>query len=203
MAADGGTQLATYLRAPRTPEQKMPTFPVSDTQAADISAYLRSLAPARGAGGGRGGIEAVVVGDPKAGETYFNSRGCTTCHSVTGDLKGIGSRQNVMSIQGRIVVPRGGGGYPRGFNSTPPANEPPITVTISQPNGTKVSGTLLWITDFNVTFVDASGVRRTVARDGDVPKVEITDPLKWHIDHMKTLTDKDLHDLTAYLVTLK
>ena len=66
-----------------------------------------------------------------------------------------------------------------------------------------MTGTLLWITDFNVTLVDAAGARRTVARNGDVPKVEITDPLQSHLDHMKKLTDKDMHDLTAYLVTLK
>ena len=61
----------------------------------------------------------------------------------------------------------------------------------------------MWITDFNVTLSDAAGVRRTVARNGDVPKVEVTDPLQWHLDHMRTLTDKNMHDLTAYLVTLK
>jgi cytochrome c oxidase cbb3-type subunit 3 len=61
----------------------------------------------------------------------------------------------------------------------------------------------LWVTDFYVTFTDSGGVRRTVARNGDVPKVVVTDPLQWHIDHMKRLTDKDMHDLTAYLVTLK
>jgi cytochrome c oxidase cbb3-type subunit 3 len=61
----------------------------------------------------------------------------------------------------------------------------------------------MWITDFNVTLVDASGIRRTIARDGDVPKVEVADPLAWHIQHLKQLTDKDMHDVTAYLVTLK
>ena len=65
------------------------------------------------------------------------------------------------------------------------------------------AGTLMWITDFSVTLRDASGTRRTFARDGDAPKVEVKDPLQWHLDHLRTLTDKDMHDLTAYLVTLK
>ena len=59
------------------------------------------------------------------------------------------------------------------------------------------------MTDFNVTLLDAQGVRRTFARDGDVPKVEITDPLQAHLDLMRTLTDEHMHDLTAYLVTVK
>jgi hypothetical protein len=149
-------------------------------------------------------ITAIVVGDSKAGEAYFNGSGrCATCHSPTGDLRGIGTRLPVAAIQGRIVLPRGNGGYPRGFNSPPDPNEAPRTVTITQPSGETIAGTLLWITDFNVTLTDGSGVRRTVARNGDVPKVEIKDPLQYHIDHMKKLTDKEMHDLTAYLVTLQ
>jgi cytochrome c oxidase cbb3-type subunit 3 len=66
-----------------------------------------------------------------------------------------------------------------------------------------VSGTLLWITDFNVTLLDAQGVRRTFARRGDEPNVEITDPVQAHLDRMRTLTDAQMHNLTAYLVTLK
>jgi cytochrome c oxidase cbb3-type subunit III len=100
-------------------------------------------------------------------------------------------------------MPRGSGGYPRGFNSPPDPNEKPKTVNITDQSGAKTTGRLLWITDFYVTLVDDAGVRRTIARSGDTPKVEITDPLQWHIEHLKKLTDKNMHDLTAYLVTLK
>ena len=40
-------------------------------------------------------------------------------------------------------------------------------------------------------------------RDGAVPKVEIHDPLKPHVDLLGKLTDPDIHNVTAYLVTLK
>ena len=66
-----------------------------------------------------------------------------------------------------------------------------------------MSGTLMYLTDFIVTLKDGAGVEHTVARTGDVPKVEVVDPLQYHVDHMRRLTDKDMHDLTAYLVTLK
>lgn len=202
VANDGGRALAAFLKVGR-PDQRMPAFMLADDVVADLSAYFRSLVPVAGRGAGRGGITALVVGDAKAGEAYFNRVGCTTCHSVTGDLKGIGSKYDVATIQGRAVMPRGSGGYPRGFASLPDPNEAPRTVTVTSPGGQTVSGTLVWITDFYVTLTDAAGVRRTVARNGDTPKVVVVDPVRWHIDHMKTLTDKDMHDVTAYLVTLK
>jgi cytochrome c oxidase cbb3-type subunit 3 len=66
-----------------------------------------------------------------------------------------------------------------------------------------MSGVLIYLTDFIVTLKDAAGIQHTFARNGDVPKVETVDPLQYHVDHMRRLTDKDMHDLTAYLVTLK
>lgn len=199
VANDDGRRLGAFLKVGR-PEARMPSFALSDAVVADMSAFFRTLpAPAPG----RGGMVAAVVGDAKAGEAYFAARGCATCHSITGDLKGIGTRYDAATIQGRAVMPRGRGGYPRSFLSPPDPAEAPRTVTITQPDGTKLSGALVWITDFYVAYTDASGIRRTVTRKGDVPRVEIVDPLQWHIQHMKTLNDKDMHDLTAYLVTLR
>ena len=206
IANDGGRQLREFLAVGR-PERRMPSFSMPDDDVADLSAYFRSLAPPAAAGSGAGGrgvpIPVTVVGDARAGEAYFTSAGCTTCHAAGGDLKGIGSRLPVASIQGRLVMPRGAGGYPRGFSAAPDPAEVSKTVVVTPPSGPVVRGTLLWITDFWVTLVDEQGVRRTIARNGDVPKVAVTDPLAWHIDHMKTLTDKNMHDLTAYLVTLR
>jgi cytochrome c oxidase cbb3-type subunit III len=199
---EGGKQLGDFLKIGR-PEQRMPPFALWPAEVNDLAAYLHSIATTVGRSGGRATINAVVVGDARAGERYFNTAGCAQCHSATGDLKGIGSRLPVATIQGRIVVPRGDGGYLRSFNSPPNPNQPQRTVTITQPSGERISGTLMWITDFYVTLTDSAGVRRTMARNGDVPKVEVIDPLQWHIDHMKTLTDTAMHDLTAYLVTLK
>jgi mono/diheme cytochrome c family protein len=197
--------LVAFLKVGR-PERRMPPFALADADVADLSAYLRSVAaPAgRGGGAGRGAINAVVVGDAAAGERYFNGAGkCATCHSPTGDLKGIGSRLSAAAIQGRIVYPRDNGNYPPSFNSPPNPNEAPRTVVVTLTSGEKLSGTLMWLSDFNVTLKDANGILRTIARRGDIPSVVVTDPLQYHLDHMRTLTDKNMHDLTAYLVTLK
>lgn len=197
----GGGQLGAFLKVGR-PERRMPAFTFTDADVVALSAFLRATLPPPF--GGRGQIQAVVVGDPKAGAAYFSGAGrCATCHAPDRDLKGIGSRLPVATIQGRILVPRGSGGYPPSFLSPPDPGEPQKTVTVTLPSGERISGTLLWITDFHVTFKDGGGVRRTIARRGDVPAVEVVDPLQYHIDHMKTLTDEAMHDLTAYLVSLK
>ena len=70
-------------------------------------------------------------------------------------------------------------------------------------DGSKYTGDVAAISDFIVTLTDKDGVRHTFTRDGDVPRVVVTDPLQAHIDLMPKLTDKTMHDLTAYLVTLK
>jgi cytochrome c oxidase cbb3-type subunit 3 len=204
IAADAA-QLAAFLKVGR-PERRMPPFALADAEVGDLGAFLRTVtAPAGRGGGGRGNtINAVVVGNAADGERYFNGAGkCATCHSPTGDLKGIGTRLTPAAIQGRIVYPRDNGNYPPSFNSPPNPNEKPRTVVVTTASGEKVSGTLMWLTDFTVTLKEANGLLRTFARSGDIPKVDVTDPLQYHLDHMRVLTDKNMHDLTAYLVSLK
>ena len=69
--------------------------------------------------------------------------------------------------------------------------------------GLAATGTLDFISEFAVTLIDGAGTRRTFKRDGDVPKVVVTDPLQVHFDMLRTFNDKDMQDLTAYLWTLK
>lgn len=145
----------------------------------------------------------ILVGDAKAGETYFGAR-CATCHSPTGDLKGIATRagqpkalQNLWVSGGRAIARGGGGTRPVG------APRAVTTATITLPSGEKTTGTLLRLDDFYVTVVQADGSQRTFRRTGDTPKVEITDPLEGHRALLGVLTDADMHNVTAYLVTLK
>ena len=138
---------------------------------------------------------AIVVGDAKAGEEYFNGAGkCNTCHSPTCDFKGIANKYDPAILQDRMVNPRAA------RCGTPPA---PPTVTVTLRSGQRVPGSLVSINDFFVTLIDGGGARRTFARDNDIPKVEIHDPVQAHLDMLLKYTDKNLHDLTAYLVTLK
>ncbi|MDQ6735186.1 MAG: cytochrome C, partial [Nitrospirota bacterium] len=132
--------------------------------------------------------------------SYFNAK-CASCHSVSGDLKGIGAKiPDPKTLQNTFLMP--GGGRP-GRGGPSPVKVPPATVTVSLPSGEKVDGRLGRIDDFIVSLTEADGTQRTFRRDGDIPKVEIHDPLQPHKDLLPTYTDKDIHNLTSYLVTVK
>lgn len=195
----GGKQLGAFIHVGR-PDKGMPAFSLSDDDVSKVAAFLHAQIAAAGNTFGRGGDPYVIlVGDAKAGEAYFNGAGgCMQCHSATGDLKGIGGRLDPRTLQNSMVLPRGRGGvFPQA------TKEVSIRVTVAPKSGASVSGKLVSISDFNVTLIDGSGTRRTFARDGDVPKVTLEDPLQGHIVLLSKLTDEDIHNLTAYLVTLK
>jgi mono/diheme cytochrome c family protein len=190
-----GAKLGPFLSAGHK-DRDVPPIHLTDTEIGEIAMYLRTVVNFANAGVGNVAPN-IIVGDASAGKAFFNGAGkCSTCHSVTGDLKGIGSKYSATMLQNRIVLPRGRG--PR-LRSDPP--EPERTVTITRPDGSTESGTLVTITDFLVTFRDASGALRSATRRGDVPKVVIHDPLAAHIQNMRRMTTKQMHDLTAYLVT--
>jgi mono/diheme cytochrome c family protein/small nuclear ribonucleoprotein (snRNP)-like protein len=179
---------------------EMPKLNLTKEQISDIAAYIHSF-PVGGYDVSRMTPPSILVGDAKAGEADFNSK-CASCHSASGDLKGIASRiPDPKTLQNTFLMPGGGGGFRRAGGT--PVHVPPTTVTVTLPSGQKVEGPLVRIDDFNVTLRDADGYDRTFRRDGDTPKVEIHDPLHAHRELLPTYTDKQIHDITAYLVTLK
>jgi cytochrome c oxidase cbb3-type subunit 3 len=176
--------------------QPMPPIKLSEDEVKAIAAYIHSIAAtARGQGAPPPGPPVtlnVLVGDANAGRSYFVSR-CSSCHSPAGDLNGIGSRiTNPAQLQNLWV---GGGG--RGG----PAN--PVTATVTLPSGQKFEGRVGRIDNFLIALVLEDGTQRSFRRDGDSPKVEVRDPREAHRKLLPTYTDKDIHDVTAYLVTLK
>src|SRR5262249_58118155 len=109
MDDEDGKQLGEFLKAGR-PEKGMPKFDMSQEQSTAIATFLHQrIAAAANRGGYK--ILNILVGDAKAGEAFFNGAGkCNTCHSPTGELKGIGCQYDPVTLQGRIVMPRGRGG---------------------------------------------------------------------------------------------
>jgi cytochrome c oxidase cbb3-type subunit 3 len=199
-----GILIAPVLREGR-PDQGMPRPNLSEPQIADIVAWLHVQTYAAGHRGTYAFLD-VVTGDPKKGEAYFNTTGaCKQCHSATGDLKGIASRYEPFALQSRWLQPRGGrgGGGGRGGRGGPASTRSVVTVTVTLPGGETFSGPLERIDDFNVSLRDSSGEFHSIARDGASPKVEVHDPLKAHLDLLSKYTDADIHNVTAYLVTLK
>lgn len=183
------------------PDKGMPKFNLSSAQIAEIAAFLHDRVRAAAM---RGTYEIlnIVVGDSKAGEVYFNGAGkCGGCHSVTGDLAHIGSKYDAVTVQQKIVMPREGRSSGRRAQAAPDTS--PITATVTLPSGETVSGRLEHIDDFSVSLIDAAEDHRSFSRDGDIPKVDLHDPLEGHTELLKKYTDSDIHNLTAYLLTLK
>ena len=103
------------------------------------------------------------------------------------------------NCRGVIAFPRGRGGYP-GFGQA--TADPPLNATAVLPDGRRVSGTVITLSDFRVTLRDAAGARYTVIRT-EAADVRVTDPLQAHADCLKTLMDKQMHDVSAYLAGVK
>jgi mono/diheme cytochrome c family protein len=200
---EAGRQLGAFLRAGR-PDQGMPKFDFTDTQVSDLASFLHAtiyLASNRRLYQ----ILDILTGDPKAGEAFFNGAGrCTSCHSATGDLKGVGAKYDPAMLQNRFVMPRGG----RGATPDPPRpaylDKNAVQLTVTLPSGESFSGALVRVTDFDITLYDPKTEQtRSWLRNGDVPKVVVTDPLQAHVDMWTKWTDADMHNMTAYLAGLK
>jgi cytochrome c oxidase cbb3-type subunit 3 len=188
-------------------ERGMPALPIPDDDVRAIAEYIHSVvATARGQGAppeSETPPPNALVGDAKAGEAYFAAN-CSKCHSPTGDLAGIGSRiDEAKNLQNYWVVGGGGGmGRGRGANAAPNPRRI-VTATVTMPTGEKVQGQVLRLDNFFITLLLDDGRQRTIRREGDVPKIDLKDPLEYHKTVPGILTDKDMHDVTAYLATLK
>jgi hypothetical protein len=176
----------------------------------DLATFLHSEITAV-ADRGKYKILDIVVGDPKAGQAFFNGAGkCSTCHSPEGDLRGVGAKyDDPATLQGRIVMPRGRpprrrGPRPPGSDVLPWLQSTAVKATVALPAGETVTGPLVRLTDFDVTIYDpATQQMRSWLRTGGTPAVTLTDPLQAHVDLLRKWTDTDIHNMTAFLATLK
>lgn len=198
-----GILIAPVIRNGR-PDLGMPKSNLPDPQIADIVAWLHVQTWAAGHRSTYA-FQDVLTGDARKGAAYFHTA-CAACHSAAGDLKGIGSRYDPFSLQARWLQPRGGrggGGGRGGRGAAPVSTRAAITVTVTPASGKPVTGVLDRVDDFSVSLRDSSGGYHSFLREGDVPKVEIRDPLRPHTDLLRKYTDANIHDVTAYLVSLK
>ncbi len=180
-----GDVLIPFIKGGR-PTLGMPSFSsLPPQQLSDIVAFLHSrLLETRGK---RLPETALLVGNAKAGEAYFNGAGrCNTCHSPTGDLAGIGAKEQPLALTTAFL--------------TPPAK--PLQVTLALPSGETISGKLDYMDEFTISMTDSSGMYHSWPR-GYVKSVNVIDPLAAHKQLLSMYTDNDIHNLLAYLVTLK
>ena len=174
----------------------MPPVPLPDEDVRAVAEYIHDVLSTATRQGGPPEGEAVeldiLVGDAAAGEAYFAAQ-CAACHSPAGDLQGIASRiAEPKELQNTWV--RGG---PR---SGP---RPPVDVTVTTSAGERVEGRLDRLDDFVVVLTTTDGRHRSFSRRGGGTRIELADPLARHRELLSVYSDADIHNVTAYLVTLK
>lgn len=200
-----GELLLPVIRGSRA-EKGMPPMNLPEDDVKAVAEFIHSVAASSRGQGAPPDRDTpppdIVVGDANAGQAYFAAR-CSSCHSPTGDLQGVATRVPDPKMLQNLWVAGGGGGRGgrggRGAASIPSR----VTVTVTLPSGEKLEGELMRFDDFIVTFKQADGSVRSVRREGDSPRVDIHDPFEAHRKLLAVYTDKDMHDVTAYLVTLK
>ncbi len=186
------------------PGKGMPNFSLSSSEIGAIAAFIHSIPVGEHALDAPATVN-PLVGDPKAGETYFTGVGkCTSCHSITGDLQHVGSKFKPRDLQSAMVA---GGLRDNGlasFFASPLYIPPGTTATVTLGSGVTHSGPLQHIDEFDVSIVDSkTGATMTFPRAGTSPKVAVHVPIQAHLDLLRVYTDSDIHNLTAYLATLK
>jgi len=189
-------------------DKGMPAFNLSDEDGKAVAEYIHSVLARVGPKARPPGVADisdadVLVGKADAGKKYFDAN-CAGCHSVTGDLKGISDKyKDPRVLQNTWVA--GGTVSGRDMGAAVGTTGQPSTVTVTLASGQKLEGKLVRKDDFVVTLVTPDGNRRSIALDGanGGAKVELRDPLDGHRRIAQTLDEKDMHDVTAYLATIK
>ena len=189
VAADvDGSKIGAVVRSGR-PEKGMPHFEVTAQQIAGLAAFIHTQRNAALAQkGGRKGVDVsnLQTGNADAGKQYFDGAGgCATCHSPTGDLAGIASRHKGLELEMWML-------YPGRAKSK-------VTVTLG--SSQMITGTLAYRDEFTIALVDATGEYRSW-RTSDV-QYKLDAPVDAHVDLLSKYTDDDIHNLMAYLQTLR
>ncbi|TAM81958.1 MAG: c-type cytochrome [Acidobacteria bacterium] len=174
------------------PGKGMPAFQLSSDQVMDIVAFLRfrldesDRRSAAQAGAGYS-LAKLLVGNAEAGKKFFDGAGkCSSCHSPAGDLKGIAGKYPPADLQARMLYP--------GDTQAP-------TATVTDASGKEYTGAVRLLSHYDVAIVDGSGWYRSWPLNS--VKVKLDDRLAAHRQLLSVMTDADMHNLFAYLETLK
>ncbi len=195
VAADvNGDKIGPVVRNGR-PDKGMPPFDRSDQQIASLVAFIHTQqikaaggANGRRGSGGRKGVDAsdLQTGNVEAGKRYFEGAGgCAGCHSPTGDLAGVASRYSGLELEEQMLYPRHA--------------RPKVSVTLA--SGQTVNGTLAYQDEFTIGLVDSTGSHRSW-QTRDV-QYKVDPALDAHAELFPKYTDSDIHNLMAYLQTLR
>jgi cytochrome c oxidase cbb3-type subunit 3 len=167
----------------------MPAFDLAATQISGLVAFIHTQRiKTQAQGGGRRGVDVadLQTGNVEAGKAFFNGDGkCSSCHSSEGDLAGIASRYRGLQLEEHMLYPR------RAVSK----------VSVTLPSGQAIAGTLAYRDEFTIALRDAAGYYHSWPVS-DV-RYAIDSPVDAHADLLGKYTDADIHDLMAFLQTLR
>jgi len=194
-----GDVLGPMLRDGR-PDRGMPAFvTITPEQIADLSTFLHSRA-ADVSNRFAYKIGDLLTGDPQKGAAFFNGDGhCANCHSATGDLAHVATKYETVELQRRMLYPAPN--LIDIFLGRAVVQPKPAKVTVKLASGEQISGTLVHLDEFNVSLHDDSGWYRSFSRENTI--VEVQDPRAQHEALLPLYTDEQMHNVLAYLETLK
>ena len=191
-----GDKIGPVIRQGR-PDKGMPASNLSDADIDAMVAFIHDAkVKAEAAGGGRRSVdvEDLQTGNADAGRRYFDGAGgCAKCHSLTGDFAKIGSRYEGLALLQRLLYPGSG------RSAGPAPAKPKATVTTGA--GQVVTGTVASHDEFTISLTDANGWTRSWPIKQ--VKVTIDNPLRAHVEQLGKYTDEDMHNVFAYLQSLK
>ena len=191
-----GDTLGPFLKKGHPTQSGKASAELTSAQIVDLSHFLRQRFTDTFRGSPLFVPGNVLVGNAAAGAAFFNGEGkCTECHSTTGNLAGIGRKYDAVTLQQRLVFPMVAAGRGRG-------GAVPKTATVTMPGAPVLRGDLIEMDDFLVSLRTADGRIQTFRR-GPNMKVELQSRFDRHISLLDTLTDAQMHNLVAYLETLK
>lgn len=183
-----GDLIGEVVRLGRNGDKKMPAFNFSADEMSSLVAFIHKTATAAAKIGNRKGVDVadLQTGNVEAGKAYFNGAGkCSTCHSPTGDLAGVATRFQGLQLEQRML-------YPRNVISK---------VIVTLPSGKTVAGPLAYHDEFVIGMHDESGAYHSW-KVGDV-KYKIDAPVNAHVEQLPKYSDADIHNLMAYIQTLR
>lgn len=186
---DHGEHLSPFLKVGR-PEKGMPAFTsMSDDDLIDVAEFLHQQVEDV-ANRGTYKLQNILVGDPDKGKAYVAAN-CMSCHNEA-TFEHIATRfRTADQLQRGWIWP-----------TRPADNSLAITATVKSPDGTTVTGRVTQISDFRITLIDSAGETHKIERDRGV-SVQTKDPLAAHEVMIQTLKNFDMHNVTAYLESLK
>jgi cytochrome c oxidase cbb3-type subunit 3 len=183
-----GDKIGALVRVGRI-EKGMPAFNISDSDLAGLAAFLHNQKTiAESQKGGRKGVDEsdLQTGNAEAGKAYFNGSGtCSSCHSATGDLAGIANKYSGLKLEEQMLFP--GGAHAK--------------VTVHLKSGESISGRLAYRDEFTIGLIDSEG--RYQSWSTRQVQFSVDDPAARHADLLPKYSDDDIHNLMAYLQTLK